>query len=95
MTPPTAAELNVWGMSIADWEAEQEPVLIWPEQEEVYLLFRTLDNQWSYSQGYPLGFRYEVLPEMWRRLKIPPERRDEVFFDLQVMERAALEERSK
>lgn len=95
MTPPTAAELDVWGMSAADWEAEQEPVLIWPEQEEVYLLFRTLDNQWSYSRGQPVGFRYEVLPEMWRRLKIPPNRRDEVFFDLQVMERAALKERSK
>jgi hypothetical protein len=95
LTPPTAGELGVWGMSRADWEAEQEPVLIWPEQEEVYSLFRALDTQWDSSFAGPTGFKYQVLPEMWRRLKIPAERRDEVFFDLQTMERAALEERSK
>jgi hypothetical protein len=82
-------------MSRADWEAEQEPVLIWPEHEEVYSLFRALDTQWDCGAGGPIGFKYQVLPELWRRLKISPERRDQVFFDLQVMERAALEVQMK
>ena len=85
-------------MSRADWEAEQNeqgPLVIWPEQEEVYTLFRALDTQWDYSFDGRTGFKYQVLPELWRRLRIPPERRDQVFIDLQVMERAALEEMRK
>ena len=38
----------------------------------------------------PTGLDYNVLPEIWRRLKIPKKERDQTFEDLQEMERAAL-----
>jgi len=31
-----------------------------------------------------------VLPELWRRLKVPVSKRDDVFNDIRIMESAAL-----
>lgn len=78
-------------MTLNDWLEECPPVLVWPEQIEVYSVFRAMDTQWNFSMGGPSGFKYEALPEIWRRLKIAPERRDDVFADLRIMEAAALE----
>lgn len=77
-------------MSFADWEDEVGPALVWPDQVEVWRVFRSLDTQWNHNFNGPVGLRYEVLPEIWRRHKIPPERRDGVFLDLQILEAAAL-----
>lgn len=38
----------------------------------------------------PTGLDYNVLPELWKRLGIKKKDRDQVFADLQEMERAAL-----
>lgn len=38
----------------------------------------------------PTGLDYNVLPEIWKRLGVKKKDRDQVFADLQEMERAAL-----
>lgn len=38
----------------------------------------------------PTGLDYNVLPEIWKRLEIQKNDRNQVFEDLQEMERAAL-----
>ena len=40
--------------------------------------------------GGPTGLDYNVLPEIWKRLKVPKKDRDQVFDDLQEMEHTAL-----
>lgn len=50
-----------------------------------------MSTQWSVGFGGPVGLRYEVLPEIWRRTKTPPKDRDDVFDDLRTLEDAALE----
>jgi hypothetical protein len=51
-----------------------------------------MGTQWRTGMGGPTGLDYGVLPEIWRRLKVPPDERDDVFADLRVLETAALNE---
>lgn len=48
-------------------------------------------TQWRTGMGGATGLDYSVLPEIWRRLKVPPGDRDDVFSGLQAIEQAALE----
>lgn len=47
-------------------------------------------TQWRVGMAGYTGLDYSVLPEIWRRCKVPPDERDTVFSDLQVIELAAL-----
>lgn len=49
-----------------------------------------MSTQWRAGMGGPTGLDYNVLPEIWRRLKIPKKERDQTFEDLRELERAAL-----
>ena len=49
-----------------------------------------MDTQWIWAEGYRVGLRYDALPEVWRRQRIPPSQRDELFEDLRVLERGAI-----
>ena len=77
-------------MSHADWLAEVGAALVWPDQMEAWAVYRSMNTQWNMGPRGPVGLRYETLPEIWRRVKVPPERRDEVFLDLQILEAASL-----
>jgi hypothetical protein len=48
-------------------------------------------TQWRAGMGGAYGLDLNVLPEIWRRLKVPPTERDEIFESLLLMEGAALE----
>lgn len=60
-------------------------------------VFIAMSTQWVHAgmSGVATGLNYAVLPEIWRRLKVPPASRDDVFDDLRVMEHAALEQMRK
>ncbi len=91
-------ELEKYGLSIEDFTADERSkwntgeIAVWPENWRSFQLFNTLETQWRYSEGYRTGFDYAVLPEVWRRLKIPVSERDDLFADLQHMEIAALKQ---
>lgn len=70
-------------------------MLVWPENRQSVLLFNAMRTQWRAAMGGYTGLDYGVLPEVWRRLKVPPADRDSMFADLQVLEDAALEEMRK
>lgn len=53
-------------------------------------VFISMRTQWRTGMGGPTGLDYTVLPEMWRRLKVPHDERDAIFHDLQLLEIAAL-----
>lgn len=82
------AEAEAWGFDLD--ELGGEPIIVWPENIRVFFLFHAMRTQWRMSMNGPTGLDYNVLPEMWRRLKVPPQDRDATFADLQVIEGAAL-----
>lgn len=48
-------------------------------------------SQWRAGMGGYYGLDLNVLPEIWRRLKVPIADRDDVFESLLLMQDAALE----
>lgn len=72
-------------------------VEVWPDNLLSANVFISMSTQWRRAgmSGACVGLDYSVLPEMWRRAKVPPALRDEVFDDLRVMEEAALLQMSK
>lgn len=79
-----------FGFSQKDFSGDKTE--IWPEHLDAYTVFDAMSTQWQVGYSGRVGLRYEVLSELWRRLKIPPEKRDEVFECIQVMEGAVLQE---
>lgn len=72
-------------------EASGPPVRVLPANMIVVNVFIAMSTQWRISMAGPTGLDYGVLPEVWRRCKVPLAHRDDVFHGLRVMEDAALE----
>ena len=79
----------MWGLTVE--EAGGPPCLVWPDNTQAVNVFISMATQWRISTAGPTGLDYNVLPEMWRRCKVSPALRDQVFDDLRIMEDAALE----
>jgi hypothetical protein len=71
-------------------EATGPPFEVWPDNWPAIMVYRSMRTQWNVGPAGPVGLVYASLGEVWRRLKVPPSDRDQVFQDLQVMEEAAL-----
>ena len=88
--PKYDATMAAFGFEASDFSGDN--VNLWPDHVDAYHVFSAMSTQWQVGYSGRVGLRYEVLSELWRRLKISPEKRDEVFECLQVMEGAILEE---
>lgn len=71
---------------------EPATVVVWPDNRVAVRVFQAMGTQWRVGSAGPTGLDYGVLPEIWRRLRVPPDQRDAVFMDLRVIEGAALEQ---
>lgn len=80
--------MRAWGWEPEDFEPP--PVVVWPENRLAVRVFCAMQTQWHVGMGGRTGLIYAALPEMYRRFKVPPAERDGLFFDLQVLEAAAL-----
>jgi len=85
--------LALFGLTPDDFATDE--VVLWPENQQSYYVFYSMQTQWRVGMNGRTGLDYNVLPEMWRRLKIHPDDRDFVFSDIQVMEAAALRQMSE
>lgn len=72
-------------------EASGPPVEIWPDNAQAFNAFVAMSTQWRIASGGPTGLDYSALSEVWRRTKVHPSDRDDVFDAIRVMEDAALE----
>ncbi|WP_297111568.1 DUF1799 domain-containing protein [Tessaracoccus sp.] len=70
-----------------DFECE-----VWPENWPSFQLFAELRTQWRHGLNGPTGLDYTAVLAVLRAKRLPRERADEMFADIRVMERAALNE---
>ncbi len=84
-------------MTAADYP-QNAPCELWPDNVATYNVFVCLLTQWRIAgidgEGTLIrtGLDYSALPEIWRRCKIAPAERDEVFEGVRIMEDSALEQ---
>lgn len=85
---PTAEQLGVLGLSLAD--VPEEEVEVWPDVWPALRLFEAMSTQWRTGQGGTSGLDYAAVPATAAMLGI--RRRDlaEIFPDLRALEVEAL-----
>lgn len=66
-------------------------VEIWPENWPAFCLFASVGTQWTAGTGGYTGLRYEAVYPLLDRVAKSPQEWDEMFADVQTMERAALQ----
>lgn len=65
---------------------------VWPENWQSLELFVALGTQWNVSaMGHYLGINYPAVDAIMNILAVPKKQKPDLFSDLQIMERAALE----
>ena len=70
-------------------------VEVWPENWPAFALLVKMQTQWRSSFSGPSGLDYLVLLALMARLNLSDADHDELFDDVQVLERAALETMNK
>jgi hypothetical protein len=66
------------------------PPDIWPSNALTVRVFCAMQTQWQVGMGGPVGLLYASLPRVEQALAVPPAQATDVFWGLQVMERATL-----
>ena len=69
--------------------SQSQAVEVWPENWPVFEVFSRVGTQWNVSMGGPTGLRYEAIYPLIDRMCEGEWL--QMFDDLQVMERAALD----
>ena len=78
------------GFAPEDFEADI--VEVWPEHWDAVRFFLRLPTQWRYGMSGRTGLDYTAVMAMLREMRLPRDKREEIFAGVQVMEIAALEE---
>lgn len=67
-----------------------EVVSVWVENWPSVQFFARLSTQWRHGMNGPTGLDYTAVLSMLRTLRLPRQQADDIFADVQVLERAAL-----
>lgn len=70
----------------------QSATEVWPDNGPAYEIFTTVQTQWNVGMGGRCGLRYEALYPLLDRATDTPERWQELFDDVRIMEYAALQQ---
>jgi hypothetical protein len=65
---------------------------LWPENEQAFLFWLSIQTQWQVGMAGPTGLNYQGVEICMRRRPVPPRERNQLFEQVQAMERAALDE---
>lgn len=63
---------------------------VWPENWPAFSLFCTVQTQWRVGACGPTGLDYTPLLALMGRMKLSDQDHDDLFEDVQTLERAAL-----
>lgn len=86
--PPSAKSLEGSGFSAEDYAPD--PVDVWPENQQAFLLFEKVRNQWRCGMGGPYALDHNVVLLHMARMRLSDDEHDTLFDDLRVMEAAGL-----
>lgn len=91
----TAEEAAKIGLTLADFD--DDAVEIWPENAGAVSAFSAVGTQWRTGAVGATGLDYPAVFATLDRIRrdLDDAGRDDLFADIQVMERAALQEMSK
>lgn len=78
------------GFSPEDYD--HDVIEVWPEHWDAVHFFLRLPTQWRYGMNGRTGLDYTAVLAMLREMRLPRDKREEIFAGVQVMEIAALEE---
>lgn len=67
-----------------------DDVEVWPENAEAVLVFTKLRTQWRHGMSGITGLEYGALDPVMRMVRVPRERRGQIFEDVRIMEGAVL-----
>jgi hypothetical protein len=81
--------LSAFGLTEADFGSQE--FALWPDNERAVTLFTSIATQWRTGMGGPIGLDYNVLFHRLDRLKLESDDYEQLFFDLRMMEREALD----
>lgn len=84
-----APETNPFLAGFAALQAATE-VELWPENEQVIMLFSSLSTQWRVGMNGPTGLDYGVLYHKMNRMNLTPIEYEMLEADIRVVEREAL-----
>lgn len=74
------------------FKAEDEGCQIWEENLESFTVFQALTTQWRVSDmGHFFGLIYPAVESVLNLMITSKKRKSELFYDIRVMESAALE----
>lgn len=71
---------------------EEDEFWLWPESEEAFHLWLSLQTQWVIGQGGPAGLHYPGVETSMRMSGVRRNQQPRLFGLIQAMERAALDE---
>lgn len=78
-------------MSRSDWEAEQQPTVIWPENLQAFELWQTVGDQWRMGMGGPVALDQMPVRHELDRRGLEKQEYEDLFDDIRVMAAAVLE----
>lgn len=78
-------------MTYRDWEDEQQPLDVWPDNVQAYLLWRKVGNQWRMGVNGPVALDYVPLQYEIDRMNLSDADYDLLFSDIRILEAEALE----
>lgn len=88
----SAAPTNAWIEALKAANPAHGIVEVFPENWQAFQVFARLGTQWNATAGGVMGLNYLVVFEMIDRLELSKDDADNLFADIQHMERVALEE---
>lgn len=78
-------------MTYRDWEDEQQPLDVWPDNVPAFLLWRKVGNQWRVGMNGPVALDYVPLQHELDRMNLSEEDYDLLFADIRLLEAEALD----
>jgi len=73
-------------------EPDEEEFWLWPESEEAFDLWLSIQTQWSVGMGGATGLNYPGVEACMRLRGLKKKSRQKLFLPIQMMERVCLEE---
>ena len=91
-TDAVSEALAALGLYCEDDIVIDEEFWLWPENEEVFLLWCALQTQWISGMGGAIGMNYAGVEACMRLRGVGKKKAPRFFVSIQAMERATLEE---